>query len=92
MEQEQKRERESSYKDKKATYVKQWFYSLHFASWIGYKVLRGKRWYYLKTSFLKALWKWFSNAASQRPKGSGFYTLLCLIAGTGTGKQFNTKT
>ena len=33
-----------------------------------------------KQAFVKALWKLFPNAASQWPNGSGFYTLLCLIA------------
>ena len=32
----------SSHKDKKTTYVKHLFYSVHFASRTGYKVLYGK--------------------------------------------------
>ena len=38
-----------------------------------------KRWCYLQISFIKALWKWSSETASQWRNGSSFYTLLCLI-------------
>ena len=72
-----------------ATYVKWWSYSLHFASWIGYEVLHGKGWYYIQRSFVKALWQWTSNTASQWPNGSGFYTWLCLIAVRKTGQYKN---
>ena len=48
--------RESSQKDKKATYAKRRFYSLQFASWICNELLHDKRWYYIQTSCVKALW------------------------------------
>ena len=40
-------------------------------------------------TYKEALWEWTSNAASQWPNGSGFYTWLCLIAVRKTGQYKN---